>query len=264
LAAAVIGDDDPVAAGLHRAQRILPGHHSLEHEWAVPCVANPAQVLPPLIGVEQLVDEAGQALATTQRAEAAPLGGRSIMVVDERRPGEVVRHPAGAAHDVQCHSGSYAHRHAQTVADVALAVARDRRIGCDDEHAKAALARQRDSIQARLALPEEVELKPLRLRDARRDLLHRQAGAGHPREPRGSREHRERQVLAEHLDIQPPLRHASQHARGEREVLEGAAVLGDGELVVGGAIDVVKDRFREPPCCGPADLGGAHGATRPV
>ncbi len=208
------------------------------------------------------------------------------MVVDERGTGEVVRHPARAAHDVQRHPGPHAHGHTQTVAHVALAIARHRRIDCDDEHAKAALPRQRDAIQTRLAVTEEVELKPLRLGDARRHLLHWQAGAGtedcdrargrraaccghlaaapgDPGEPGGSRQHWERQVLAEHLDIQPPLRHPSQHARGERKVLEGAAVLGDGELVVCGAIDVVEHRRREPPRCGPADVGGADGAKRP-
>ena len=71
-------------------------------------------------------------------------------------------------------------------------------------------------------------------------------------------------MLAEHLDIQSPVGHPRQHAGGERKVLEGSAVLRDGELVVGGAIDVVENGFREPPRGGAGDLGRAYGAKRPV
>src|SRR5262249_36714708 len=67
-----------------------------------------------------------------------------------------------------------------------------------------------------------------------------------PRESGGCDEDRECELLAAHGDGEVGLRHVDEDLRAQRPAAEGRAVLGDGLLVLGTAVDVVPDDLRQP------------------
>ena len=155
-------------------------------------------------------------------------------------------------------------RQAEAVMRVVFAVGRDGGIDRDDQRLEPVAVGALDQLVRQLALLPDIELEPQPAADVGAamlgDLLHRgHRGGGEgqrdlrlggglgefefalvPAQPGGAGggdRHRQRGGLAEQRGGDAAAGHIDQRAMAQLDALEGAAVVGDGEVVLGGAID---------------------------
>ena len=160
-------------------------------------------------------------------------------------------------------------RQAEAVMRVVFAVRRNRRIDRDDQRLEPVAIGALDQLMRQLALLPDIELEPQPPAD-RGDLLHRRHRGGGQRQrdfrlrrglgefqfalvpaqagrSGGRDRHRQAGRLAEQRGGNAAPRHIDQRAVAQLDALERRAVVGDREMVLGGAVDEVEHALRQPP-----------------
>ena len=145
LAAAMVGDHHAVDAALARDARVRGRDQALDHELALPALADQLDMLPGELVAR--ADIAHQVLRQHRRARFGVhvLEMRHAVIVHGARPG--AEQPMRMGDDVPGHPRRDRHRHLKTVADVVLAVRRHRHVG---GHHKGVVAGGGDAIDQRL------------------------------------------------------------------------------------------------------------------
>ena len=196
-------------------------------------------------------------------------------------PGREVFHqhaggPRGMAHHVEGEPQRRIERQTEAIVRVVFAVRRYRRIHRDDQRLEAVPMGALDELMRQLALLPDVELEPQppagggdrlhrrhrrggqgqrnlrlrrRLRQLQLALMPAQAGRTGGRD-----RHRQAGRLAEQRGGDAALRHVDQRAMAQLDALERRAVVGDRDVVLGGAIDEFEHALRQPPLCGGAQV----------
>ena len=173
------------------------------------------------------------------------------------------------AHHVEGEAQRRVERQAEAVVRVVFAVGADRRIHRDDQRLEPVAVGALDQLVRQFALLPDVKLEPQPTAD-RGDLLHRRHRRGGqrqrdlrlrrrlgefqfalvPAQARGTGgrdRHRQAGRLAEQRGGDAAAGHIDQRAMAQLDALERRAVVGDGDVVLGGAIDEFEHALRQPP-----------------
>jgi hypothetical protein len=244
----MVGDHDAGGSVVDRAAGVVGAEDPLDQDGYAGRLDQPFEVLAAEGGIKVFRDVGGQPGAFHLGETPGGLGG-----------GEV-------AHDE-------ALRHAEAVALVAFADAPGLGIHREDQGGAPRLDRPLDHAGGAVAVALDVELEPDRAVRGRADLLDRHIRqgtedegnpggasgtgcgglsfrAGHLVEGRGGDDQRKGQFLPQQGGGGGALAHVAEHATVQAERVEGGAVLGEGDLVVGASRVVVVDHGGE------AGLGG--------
>ncbi len=267
LATAVVGDDQPVDAGVEREPRVLGVEDALEHDRQLGLLAQPCKVGPGDARVGELV---------------GPVADRGTGVLLGRLLERSAEH--GIA-EVVGHALAFQERQIR-VAQIARAPAEQPRVERDHDRLVAGVARTRHEARRQIPIPRPVQLIPAagrahrlgdvldRMRGGRaedrreavrgRRARHRQLAFGmHDRlHAHGREQHGRGHRGAEHGRAEIPDGDVAQHPRHDLPALERAQVGGHRQLGAGAAGDVAEGLGGQALARSRFELARRHGQLR--
>ena len=263
LAPAVVGDKHPVHAVRHRFGGVGGVEDALEQERPFPHGTQRSDVVP----LHALIRQRQHSLV--EGGEVVGVSGPAVVAEGDLRNGAPhAKQPAQLERHVGDLAGREAGRDDEAVADVALAVAENLRVDCDDQGLVACRRRALRHLVGEPAVSVNVGLEPARLdaglgqlfecadravaeaidgaglgcRACRSGLALRPKQAG---EPRGWDDERHGQSSAEERGREIAARRSADGARIERHRVERGYVPAERVFVAGTAIDEVEHRARQ-------------------
>ena len=209
-------------------------------------------------------------------ADRAAIRVGIVLVARHADGGEVFHQhggePGRVLHDVDGEAHGRVERQQEAVPGVVFAVRRHDRIGGDDQRLEPVVLGALDQLVGQFALLPDIELEPQAEIRLLGDLLHRRHRAGGEREgdfrrrggfgeleltlmpaeaggSGGCDRHRQGDFLAEQSGFGAATGDVHQGAVAQLDAFEGGAVVAQGQLVLGGAIDEFEHAARQPAFC---------------
>ncbi len=269
----MVGDHDRGRADIDRAARIRHRHHALQAELPAPIGADLLGHFP----VHRLIEHLVEIVRDRQR-DVGPFGDVPAQVGQvERLAEQIIERPFGMRGEAHRRSRRQLRRRGEAGAQAALAIARDDRVDRQRDRIELGVLAHVDQRPVQPLVLVDVELEHLGGADGTPDLLdadRTQAGDAeigavflrHPRHralalpveqplQRGRRqEQRHRQFAPHDGGAHVDSLDASEHVGDEIAIGKGFGVAHLGRFVVGGAVDIMEDRIRQPGLGEPAEI----------